>query len=52
MDMSVVPATIKTIALPETTGRLIFRGDKIANLHVEMVEGTGNPGILSQLGAS
>ena len=52
MDMSFVPATSKTITLPETTGRLIFRGDKIANLHVDMVEGTGIPGILSELVAS
>jgi hypothetical protein len=52
LGMGVVPATGKAIALPETKGRLTFEGDKIANLDLDMVEGTGIPGILAQLGVS
>ena len=52
LDMGVVPATGKTVALPVTNGRLIFKGDKIANLHFDIVEGAGLPGILTQLGVS
>ena len=52
LDMGVVPATGKTVALPVTNGRLTFKGDKIANLHFDIVEGAGIPGILAQLGVS
>lgn len=52
LDMGVVPATGKPVALPVTSGRLTFKGDKIANLHFDMVEGAGIPGILAQLGVS
>lgn len=52
MDMGVVPATGKTIAMPATNGRLTFWGDKIASLNFDIVEGAGIPGILAQLGVS
>lgn len=52
LGMGVIPATGKVIAMPESKGRLTFRGDKIANLDIDMVEGAGIPGILTQLGVS
>lgn len=50
LDMGYIPATGKSIATPQTTGRVTFEGDKVANLHIEVVEGGGIPGILAQLG--
>jgi hypothetical protein len=52
MGMGVIPASGRSIAMPDTKGRLIFKGDKIANLDFEIVEGAGIPGILAQIGAS
>ena len=52
LDMGVIPATGKSIALPESKGRLTFQGDKISNMHFEVAEGAGIPGILAQLGVS
>jgi hypothetical protein len=52
MGMGVVPASGRSVAMPDTKGRLIFKGDKIANLDFEIVEGAGIPGILAQIGAS
>jgi predicted ester cyclase len=52
MDMGVIPATGKAIDLPESKGRVTFSGDKIANLHIDVAEGAGVPGILAQLGVS
>lgn len=50
--MAMVPATGKSVSLPVTSGRLTFREDKIANYHIDIVEGGGIPGILAQLGVS
>ena len=52
MGMGVIPASGKSISMPESKGRLTFKGDKIANMHIDIVEGAGIPGILAQIGAS
>ena len=50
LGMGVIPATGKSIALPQSPGRVTLAGDKIANFHLDVVPGAGIPGILAQLG--
>lgn len=50
LDMGIVAATGKHVSLPRASGRVTFEGDKILNLHLEVVPGGGIPGILAQLG--
>lgn len=52
MGMGVIPTTGKAIGLPESKGQLTFEGNKIANMHFDLTEGAGIPGILAQLGVS
>lgn len=47
----VVPATGKTVSLPREAITVTFRAGKIADFHVDPVEGGGLPGMLKQLGA-
>lgn len=52
LGLGVIPATGKSIALPESKGRLTFDGDRIVNFHIDPAHGAGVPGILAQIGAS
>jgi hypothetical protein len=50
MGLGVIPATGKSINLPEETARITVEGDKVVNYHVDPIPGGGLPGILAQLG--
>ncbi|MBI5032123.1 MAG: nuclear transport factor 2 family protein [Chloroflexi bacterium] len=50
LGMGVIPATGKSITLPQSPGRVTFAEDKIANFHLDVGPGAGIPGILAQLG--
>jgi len=50
LDIGIIPATGKSISLPQGTGRVTLEGDKVVNLHFDVVPGAGIPGILAQLG--
>ncbi len=45
-----IPATNKTISLPEEHLVFTFKGEKIANLTSDNVPGGGLPGVLAQIG--
>ena len=45
-----IPATNRTIKMPEEKGTFTFNNGKIINLNVERVPGGGVPGLLKQLG--
>jgi len=45
-----IPATNKTLRMPEEKVRFTFKDNKIEALHIESVPGGGLPGVLKQLG--
>jgi hypothetical protein len=45
-----IAATNKTIRMPEEKVTFTFNNNKIINVNVEKVEGSGVPGLLKQLG--
>ena len=45
-----IPATNKTLRMPEEKVRFTFKDNKIESLHLESVPGGGLPGVLKQLG--
>jgi hypothetical protein len=45
-----IPATNKTIRMPEERVRFTLRDNKIESIHLESVPGGGLPGVLKQLG--
>jgi len=50
IGMGVIPATDKIFALPFTTAKVTFQGNKIINFNLDVEIGSGIPNILSQLG--
>ena len=46
----VIPATGKQVSLPREPLTFTFRDGKVADLHVEQIDGGGLPGMLQQLG--
>jgi len=51
LGMQVIPATHRVIRLAPVMGELTFEGDKVANLHIHVVDGAGIPAIVAQLTA-
>ena len=45
-----IPATNKTLRMPEEKVRFTIKDNKIESLHLESVPGGGLPGVLAQLG--
>lgn len=50
LDMGYIPATGKSIATPQTTDRVTFKGHKVVNIHLDVAGGGGIPGMLAQAG--
>lgn len=50
--MPVIPATGKQVSLPREPVTYTFRDGKVADQHVEQVDGGGLPGMLQQLGVA
>jgi hypothetical protein len=48
--MNSIPATNKSVKMPEEKVRITIQDNKIANLHLEKVTGGGLPGLLKQIG--
>ncbi len=50
--MPVIAATGKEVSLPREPITFTFRNEKVADVHVEQVDGGGLPGMLQQLNAA
>jgi hypothetical protein len=48
--LSNIPATNKTVRMPEEPVTIILKDNKISILHLEQVPGGGLPGVLKQIG--